>query len=105
MIDFDRLNKENTLVALTVQACIGAISANMRMISFSYSGNRIDLFVDLRHASDDDAEEAKDMADELANFSETFRVIEHVRIVGEAHIPIPSDGRIVIYKQREPVTG
>lgn len=101
MIDFDKLNKQNALTAFVVQSCIGAISPNMRMISFSYTDVRIDLFFDLRDNSDEDAEEIEDIRGELAVYSEDFEVRTHINIVGNAHIPFPADGRIPIYKQRE----
>ncbi|WP_298261235.1 hypothetical protein [uncultured Litoreibacter sp.] len=101
MIDFEKLNKENTLVAPVMQSCVGAISPNMRMISFSYKEKQIDIFFDLSEASSEDNEEATDIADDLSIYTENFRVIEHVRVVGHGRLPLPSDETIVIYKQRE----
>ena len=100
MIDFSKLNKENALIAMAVNACIGAISPNMRMVSFSYSGINIDMYFDLRKESDDDREEASDIADDLSVLTENYRVTPHVRIVGNEQIRLPIENRIIIYKQR-----
>lgn len=65
MIDFDKLNKRNTLIALVVQSCVGSISPNVRMISFSYADKQIDIFFDLRKDSAEDKGGAVDIADDL----------------------------------------
>ncbi|WP_308917156.1 hypothetical protein [Jannaschia sp. LMIT008] len=102
MIDYQRLNRDNLLVALAVRSCIGAISSNMRMISFAQDGDRIDMFFDLRHDVEEDREEAADMADELAILTERFRVVPHICIVGDVHLAVPGPDRFVIHKQRQP---
>lgn len=100
MIDFSKLNKENALIAMAVNACIGAISPNMRMVSFSYSGVNIELYFELRENSDEDHEEASDIADDLSILTENFRVTPHVKVVGNEPIKLPIENRIVIYKQK-----
>ena len=102
MIDYEKLNKQNYLIVSVVQSCIGAISPNMRMISFSYEDDMLEIYFDLDEDIGEDREEARDAADELSILTERFRVKHHINIVGKEHIPYPSDERFVIYKQREP---
>lgn len=101
MINYDKLNRRNALVAFVVQACVGAVSPNMRMISFSFDNKEINLFFALREASDQDAHEIDDIASTLVDYSEVFAVRPHINVVGNVHLPYPSDGRIVVFKQRE----
>lgn len=100
-IDFDRVNKMNFLSVCASQACLGAITPNMRMITISVAGRQIDMRFHMTEVSQEDRREIDDIVFGMGILCADFDIRAHVSIVTEAITPDRSDGfTAVIYKAR-----
>ncbi|MFK7941456.1 MAG: hypothetical protein AB8B85_00845 [Paracoccaceae bacterium] len=92
--------KKNAIIVMALQACVGAISKNVRAVIIDISADDIELYFLVRVDDEDDREEANDIADELSILSETYRVRPFYKAIGETPLPPIPPGQITIYREK-----
>ena len=96
----DVLDQRNALIVMAMQAFVGAISRNVRMISLDPDVDPLVLHIYVRQESEQDREEAQDVADEMSILTERRAVVAHIHVVGDDELVLPPVGRAVtLYKE------
>lgn len=86
---------------MLMQAMLGVISPNFRMVSISLIDQKIEVTVVLEHESDEDREELEDCESEFEALQSVQIDYEFKVVVSEDNIEWPGDTAIVIYRRKE----
>lgn len=89
------------MIVSLVQAMLGAISPNFRMISISHDGSMWCICFFLERESEEDRIEIEDIACEFESLQESLIEYRVSIVVGDSEIPWPKLPERVIYKRRE----
>lgn len=84
-----------------VQATLGAISNNFRIISISEIDKGLKITIILEHESEIDREEINDIASEFEALQETAIEYELETIITDSEIIWPPPDTIVTYRRKE----
>lgn len=91
---------ENGIQVALMQAMLGAISSNVRMITLNVRGDNCNIKFFLEFDSESDKEEADDIADELSCLIEGYRVDADVHIIS-GDLAWPTSPTRPVYRRKE----
>ncbi|TQF67863.1 hypothetical protein [Pseudoalteromonas luteoviolacea] len=86
---------------ILMQALLGVISANFRMIYLHQDSGNIIVTIILESEDEDDFEEIEDLKSEFEALQESPIDYDFVVKVTDADISWPDDNSIVVFKRRE----
>ena len=86
---------------ILVQALLGAISSNFRMISIRELGSKVVVTIILETENDDDLEEIDDLQTEFEALQEAPVDYEFVTQINNEELEWPDHNTIVVFRRRE----
>ena len=86
---------------ILIQALLGAISANFRMIHLSHKKHKVFVTIVLESENEDDFEEIEDLKSEFEALQESPIDYDFVVKVTDANLSWPEDNEVVVFKRRE----
>ncbi len=103
MSDEPELDEWNFQVLMLVQALVGAISANFRMVALLRDGDEWVLKFYLEENVEEDVEEIEDVVCQYTAYQGSSLRCRSELIVGSEQLPGLSDVGRVVYRRREPI--
>ncbi|WP_440466745.1 hypothetical protein ACKI1H_25695 [Pseudomonas sp. YH-1] len=95
------LEEWNFQVVILVQALVGAISENFRMVALCYNEPDWILSFYLEKYVDEDLEEIEDIVCQYTAYQDATLKCKHEVIIGAQGLPAFSDVGRVVYRRRE----
>lgn len=97
------LEEWNFQALMLVQALVGAISANFRMVALLWDGDEWVLRFYLEKDVEEDVEEVEDVVCQYTAYQGSALRCRSELIVGCEHLPGFSEVGRVVYRRREPI--
>ncbi|WP_155250750.1 hypothetical protein [Pseudoalteromonas luteoviolacea] len=86
---------------ILMQALLGVISANFRMIYLQQDGESIIVTIMLESEDEDDLEEIEDLKSEFEALQESPIDYDFIIKITDADLSWPDDNIVVVFKRRE----
>lgn len=101
MSDQPRLEEWNFQVLMLVQALVGAVSANFRMVALLWGGDEWILRFYLEENLEDDVEEIEDIVCQYTAYQNSELRCRSELIVGNERLPGVAELGRVVYRRKE----
>ena len=97
------LDEWNFQVLMLVQALVGAISANFRMVALLWDGDEWLLRFYVEENVEDDVEEVENIVCQYTAYQDSSLKCRSELIVGSERLPGVTEVGRVVYRRREPI--
>ncbi|WP_085711361.1 MULTISPECIES: hypothetical protein [unclassified Pseudomonas] len=101
MKDLADLKDWNFQVLMLVQAMLGAITPNFRMVVLSRDEHGWLIKFYLEEDSEEDAEEVEDIVCQYAAYQDSCLKCNWVVLLGAGELPVPAQTDRVVYRRKE----